>query len=249
MEVDVYRRMAENESKHWWYVARTEILLSELKRAFAGRRPRILDVGCGPGFMTSVMARHLGDATGVDSSPEALRLAAKYPEIHATDTAAFLAQPHDRDPFDLLCFLDVIEHVEDDRGILQTFLPFLAPDGVVAIAVPAFMAFWGKNDVAAMHFRRYRGPQVDALMATLGFEPLRTTYFNTWLTPVFWAVRTFERWTMSASKPVTTSDGIELPPAWLNAALRKLFESEMLVLARGRLPFGVTYLGLYRRRA
>jgi SAM-dependent methyltransferase len=248
MEPEVYRQMADNESRHWWYVARSEILQFELSRCFPDRRPRILDVGCGPGFLSNMLATRLGETYGCDSSPDALSYAARYPGFRALSNDALLARTDLRSSFDLLCFFDVIEHVESDQGFVQTFLPFLKPGGLVAISVPAFMALWGQNDVAAMHYRRYRGPQVDTLMAGLDFSPVRTTYFNTWLSPLFLVYRSFERLIGRGSRPATHSEGINLPPPWPNRLLERCFRSELAVLKRGRLPFGVTFLGIYKQR-
>ncbi|HMC91582.1 MAG TPA: SAM-dependent methyltransferase, partial [Allosphingosinicella sp.] len=50
MERIVYDRMAELDSRHWWYVARRDILAELIRRKVPlPADPRILEIGCGTG--------------------------------------------------------------------------------------------------------------------------------------------------------------------------------------------------------
>src|ERR687886_1002467 len=78
MQQHTYAIMYEVEGAHWWFAGRRRILegflaqvVPTLPAARAGRRPRILDVGCGTGANLEMLAR-FGDAEGVDVSEEAL---------------------------------------------------------------------------------------------------------------------------------------------------------------------------------
>ena len=58
--------------------------------------------------------------------------------------------------FDTIFYLDVIEHIEDDRFELDTAYNLLKKNGHLIIIVPAFQILFSKFDQKVGHFRRYR---------------------------------------------------------------------------------------------
>ena len=58
--------------------------------------------------------------------------------------------------FDTIFYLDVIEHIEDDRFELDTAYNLLKKNGHLIIIVPAFQILFSKFDQRVGHFRRYR---------------------------------------------------------------------------------------------
>ena len=58
--------------------------------------------------------------------------------------------------FDTIFYLDVIEHIEDDRFELDTAYNLLKKKGHLIIIVPAFQILFSKFDQKVGHFRRYR---------------------------------------------------------------------------------------------
>ena len=58
--------------------------------------------------------------------------------------------------FDTIFYLDVIEHVEDDKFELDTAYNLLKKNGHLIIIVPAFQILFSKFDQKVGHFRRYR---------------------------------------------------------------------------------------------
>ena len=79
MQDDVYQTMFEVEDRHWWYVAKQQIVLSLLRRYLPsanGIRPRVADLGCGCGAMLTRLSRDY-DAIGIDGSPHAIDFCAR----------------------------------------------------------------------------------------------------------------------------------------------------------------------------
>ena len=64
---------------------------------------------------------------------------------------------------DLLLYMDVLEHVDDDLGLLTAYLDQLERGGRVLITVPAFDFLWSNHDIFLEHKRRYTLKQVEAL--------------------------------------------------------------------------------------
>src|ERR1700710_1086907 len=88
----------------------------------------VVDMACGEGYGSAVLATRAARVTGVDANPEAHEHAkAKYPK----PGVAFerdLDQPWNK-PVDAVVFLQTIEHVEDPGEILEHFKRILRPGG------------------------------------------------------------------------------------------------------------------------
>jgi SAM-dependent methyltransferase len=57
--------------------------------------------------------------------------------------------------FDSILYIDVLEHIEDDRGELERAAQHLAPGGHLIILAPAHAWLFSPFDQAIGHFRRY----------------------------------------------------------------------------------------------
>jgi hypothetical protein len=57
--------------------------------------------------------------------------------------------------FDTILFIDVLEHIEDDRAELTRCVPRLRPGGHLIVLAPAHNLLFSPFDRAIGHFRRY----------------------------------------------------------------------------------------------
>ncbi len=96
---------------------------------------RLLDVGCGPGFLLDAAVEMGYDAWGIDPSRYAVRLAS---ERHGERVRVAVLETTGFEPasFDLLVAQDAFEHVYSPRRFLQAAFRLLQPDGVLAITTP-----------------------------------------------------------------------------------------------------------------
>lgn len=93
---------------------------------------KILDLGCGAGFLTHEMAKLGHDVVGIDLSEESLRMAqkldetgrVKYVQGDATVT------PFPEGCFDVVCAMDLLEHVENPEAIVREASRLLRPGGL-----------------------------------------------------------------------------------------------------------------------
>jgi len=112
-----------------------------------GPRAKVLEIGCGPGYLTLELARAGFDVTGVDLSQVcidiAVRFAAEDPykkergglNYHCMD----ILNSHDvlgEKSFDAVIFLGALHHFPDQRGINQVVTKLLKPGGYVLIHEP-----------------------------------------------------------------------------------------------------------------
>jgi SAM-dependent methyltransferase len=57
--------------------------------------------------------------------------------------------------FDCVLYIDVLEHIEDDRGELKVAAEHLKPNGRIVVLSPAHQSLFSPFDAAIGHYRRY----------------------------------------------------------------------------------------------
>lgn len=72
--------------------------------------------------------------------------------------------------FDLICALDILEHVADDDAALGELARVAAPGASVLLSVPLDPSAWTAFDDFVGHYRRYEPQQIQQLLARHGFE-------------------------------------------------------------------------------
>lgn len=243
MKEVVHEEYARRARDHWWFRARRTIfarLLDEHVRLDGAAR--IVDLGPGHGVNTDVLAPR-GRVVAVDLDPRSLGACAGVSPVRA-DAARL---PLRDGSVDLLCALDVLEHLDDDRAALRRWKDVLRPGGRLLLSVPAFPALWGRQDVLSMHRRRYRRRPLAALLASAGLDVLRCSYFNTLLFPPIAVLRLARRPFLGRA----TGGGSDLEftlPFGLDGLLYRTFASEARWLARRDLPVGVSLVAIAEPR-
>jgi ubiquinone/menaquinone biosynthesis C-methylase UbiE len=243
---DEYRKMYELENSYWWFQGRRAIISGLLRRNMlaGGRRWRILDVGCGTGLMLEHLKDLGQEPAGLDLHSLSM-FYCKRRGIKKLIRGDVTALPFPDNSFDLILALDLIEHVEDDRGLLREFHRVCAPGGKVMITAPAHPFLWSDHDEALHHFRRYRHRPFLSLLREAGFHPIRYSYAITLVYAPIVAFRVLQRLVKRRGKPKTHL--IELPQ-WINQALIGILRLEGALLERMNLPFGVSLLALLERQ-
>ena len=241
MEAKVFERMAELDSRHWWFVARRNILRAIIQRIVqppAGAR--ILEIGCGTGHNLAMLGE-FGRVEASELDPTARKLASKRLGRRIEAAALPDLSVFPEASYDLIALLDVLEHVADDRAALAAIRSRLKPGGKLLVTVPANPWMWTAHDAAHHHHRRYTKSQLKGEMLRAGFAIDLLSPFNTVLFPLIAAVRAAGKLTGSES-----SDD-EMPPKPVNAVLQKLFGLESTLIGRLPFPFGVSLVAVARR--
>ncbi len=117
---------------------RTRPCLDLAQRVALDQPARVIDLGCGPGNSTEVLARRWpgAEVTGLDSSPEmiaAARLARPDLRWIAADIAGWKAEA----PCDLVFSNAALQWVPDHAALFPRMLAQVAPGGALAVQMPA----------------------------------------------------------------------------------------------------------------
>jgi SAM-dependent methyltransferase len=80
--------------------------------------------------------------------------------------------------FEMVCAMDVVEHVSDDSSALTELARVLTDGGVLLLSVPLFARCWTTFDDLVGHYRRYEPEQLVRLLETSGFTIERSAVFG-----------------------------------------------------------------------
>jgi len=88
------------------------------------------------------------------------------------------ALPFEDDSFDMLCALDVIEHVSDDEKAFSEIARVLRPGGTFILSIPLSPEDWTEFDATVGHARRYELGQLRQILDSNGFKPVRSAVYG-----------------------------------------------------------------------
>jgi SAM-dependent methyltransferase len=237
-------KMFDLEDTYWWFVARRELVRDLLLRhRRKGSDDRILDVGCGTGA-TLKMIDDLGAVIGIDASREALRFC-RARGLHRLAQASACALPAATGSADVVLALDLLEHIEDDRGAVGEFARVLRPGGLLIATVPALPQLWSEHDEALGHVRRYRAAALRRTLRSQGFRIERLSHLITGLLVPIAVLRLLQR--LLPRRRGDPQTAFILPPRPVNRLLTSLLRAENLWLSRFDLPVGVSLVVIASR--
>lgn len=108
-----------------------------------GRRPTILDLGCGDGVNLHWLREHAEALFGSDYNPVRLERAATVPGVAQLFMADVTDYPADDESFEIVFFNHVLEHIDDDMAALREVRRIVRRYGRVILGVPNEGAlFW-----------------------------------------------------------------------------------------------------------
>ncbi|WP_018140790.1 class I SAM-dependent methyltransferase [Thioalkalivibrio sp. ALJ7] len=143
----------------------------DLVSGLADSHARRLEVGPGMRPRLPIANTHF-----VDISRPALSALKR--EGGVTRTAPISALPYADDSFDLICALDIVEHVEDDEAALSELSRVAAPGATVLLSTPLHPEYWTPFDEIVGHYRRYEPEALIALLARHHLEIEHSAIFG-----------------------------------------------------------------------
>jgi 2-polyprenyl-3-methyl-5-hydroxy-6-metoxy-1,4-benzoquinol methylase len=222
------------EETYWWYRARQEIICGTVLR-YLPPGSEILDFGAGSGVIAKQFVDLGYKVVAADVSSDAL---AACRQRGLTTLDLNTGWPTEKS-VDCVLACDVLEHLEDDLGLLQKLRLILRPRGLLVAAVPAYNFLWSGEDHVSRHVRRYTRGRLEERVRGAGLTIEWCSYFNALLLPVVAAAVFYKR--LFRPSDMYTSDIQPLPP-WQNKTLYQVFAAEQYLLPHFRFPAGASIL-------
>lgn len=246
MNPDEYTKLDRLDRVHWFYRGKRRIVRSWVGRYLKlGADDLAIDAGCGTGTFLAELAGTCR-VLGLDDHAESIAIAG--PRLAAAG-GGVLQTTLDRVDLPDGCaaavtLMDVLEHVDDDAGVLREMARLVRPGGLVVVTVPALMWLWSDWDVALHHRRRYHAAGLRRVIAASGLDTLHLAYFNSAALPAIGLVRAWRK----LRPPVPGRERAEdrVPGRLVNWLLYQ----SMVIPARWRWfrpPAGVSLLAVLRK--
>jgi SAM-dependent methyltransferase len=129
-------------------------------------RGDVLDVGAGLGATFEFLNEAAAAWTCLEPDPQlARRIQQRFgshpraPRVLTGDTSILSAGAC----FDAVLYIDVLEHIEDDRGEVERAMGLLRSGGSLIVLSPAHPLLYSPFDASVGHFRRYTARAIRAL--------------------------------------------------------------------------------------
>lgn len=243
MDEIAYHIEAAVEPYHWWYVGRKQLIINEIFKQDIDKDAPILDVGtCMGTNLTALHTHSFSNVIGVDNSPLAIAHCKKkgLENVQLVDAKEM---PFQSGSFNCVLATDIIEHLADEKPVLDEISRVLSNNGTLIITVPAFNMLWGKSDELAHHHRRYRISKLSRLIESSGYEIQYAYYFNYLLfIPILLTRKLFYYC------PIKNKNEFQLGGPMINKFLCKLFQFDIKTSPKIKSPIGVSILLVAKKK-
>ena len=208
------------ENKHFWFIARKEFILQNLKKHI-NKNAKIIEIGAGTGNVSRYFMQNGYENAVGEMHFNGLKYAKSY-GIKDCYQFNLLNIPFEKE-FDVVCMFDVLEHIEDDNLALQNIHKALNGGGKIVLTVPAHMWLWNRDDRIGGHKRRYTKKELKEKLEKNGFKVINIRYFFIGITPLLY-LRTI----------LNKDDGSEVKENELNKeiSMNSILNSVLLFVSR-----------------
>jgi SAM-dependent methyltransferase len=164
LELTGERTLPDVPAENYWY--RRHLAVYE----WIGARvigARVIDMACGEGYGSEVLARGAASVVGVDANPDAHEHARlRYTRQNLTFERGVVENHGEAGAFDAVVFLQTIEHVQDPVAALRHFRSLLAPGGTVYVSTPNLLTLAAPGAAKSdnpWHIKEYRATEFEQL--------------------------------------------------------------------------------------
>jgi SAM-dependent methyltransferase len=156
------RTLPDVPEENYWF-QRHLVVYEWIAERVAGRR--VVDLACGEGYGSSVLARRAAAVVGVDANPDAFEHARLKYTRPGLSFERNMIEMWDGD-VDCVVFLQTIEHVQDADAVLARVRELIGPRGIAFVSTPNVLTLAPKGAERSgnpWHVREYRSHEFRAL--------------------------------------------------------------------------------------
>lgn len=230
MDIKEIEILGSNIAHHWYYRSKAKAMT----RLIATINPStILDVGAGSGFFSRYLL-------ATSSAQEAWCVDISYSE---NSDAQEMGKPvHFRLSVemvnaDLVLLMDVLEHVEDDVGLLMDYASKVPSGTRFLISVPAFQFLWSGHDVFLEHKRRYQLNQIENVIEKAGLKVTCGVYYFGAVFPIAASIRLINNYFRKGTQ--NSKSQLKQHHPFVNGILAALSHTELPFMMSNRI-FGLS---------
>jgi len=160
------------------------VILGPLTKYLKNKK-RVLDAGCGEGNIGLFIASYGANVIGVDVSKQSIITCKKKANClllskNALFINADLEKQKFTERFNLITCTEVIEHLNNDKIVLDKFFNWLKADGILFLSTPSKnaplfkMGITKRRDNETGHLRRYTTKTLTEKLKKIGFTIIET---------------------------------------------------------------------------
>ncbi len=236
----------ERVRRHPWWRARAVLAIDLLRKNGHAPPASVIDVGCGWGTNLDALESAGYHAVGLDISRRILERI-DHPGRRLIEADLNQPPPPEVESADSLVLLDVIEHIDDDQGVIRQVLPLVKPGGLLIVSVPALPELFSEFDEIQGHRRRYLPETLRAAFDGSEFDIQSIFWWGAWMVPVLRRMRRNSA-DHSPKPPQSYSDYLRLPP-WPGPQLMALaYACERPFALRESLRTGTSLFAVAKRK-
>ena len=169
-----------NNFNNWWYKGRKEILKYLITKENFEFPIKILEIGPGVGVNIEIL-QDFGEVDILEVDGYFIELINNNKKIKVKEIYKNFGEINKK--YDLIVFLDVLEHIEDPYVFLNKINNVLQDNGVGILSVPAYQGLFSDHDVILQHFRRYNWQTLKNELAE-NFKITKRIGYNFLLLPI-----------------------------------------------------------------
>lgn len=150
------------------YIMRRNAILDATRGLIPGK---LIEIGFGTGICTYEFYRRGFHCTGYELEERAIEFANALfntPGKKIIDFRGHLGES-DYGSYDYVAVFEVLEHIKNERELIDTWADLLKYDGRIIISVPAKMKYYSYLDMVSGHVRRYEKEELITLLESSGF--------------------------------------------------------------------------------
>ncbi len=230
------------DRSHWWFRGKAALVATALART-GGGGGFLVDVGAGTGGVTAMLGWDPGRVLVLEGGDRLVHHARHVNGMPAARTSV-APLPLGDASVDVVCLLDVIEHLPDPAPALAEARRALRPGGRLVINVPAHPWLWSAADVHLGHHRRYTRRMLRRELIDAGFDVALLGHVFSWLVPPVWLERRIRGGGSSGEDPAL---GLDRTSFVVDRAAMVLTTLERTFVGRVSAPIGTSLLAVARR--